>query len=244
MRGGGKSKPGKAEAGGTRLAIGAAALAWAPIGFVGGGAVAVRTLAPEATEGGLVVAACVLGAGLAAALMAAVATRLPPKPLRIVTVVAGGVSFALVVYLVRDFVADRLRAGEAFDVAYARMTPFRLRLESNDGNRRPFSALTFDATTRTYAATRPGGWLCRGTGAREHTLALARALQDAKGDAGTPCDMRVAWRYDPPGKTAAALGEAAEETVFDHSACAPAALLRVADAMIKRTERRASCRRL
>ena len=243
MRGVGKSKPGKAEAGGTRLALGAAALAWAPIGFVGGGAVAVRTL-PDATDGGMVVAACLFGAGLLAALMAGLTQRLPPKPLRIVTVVAGGVSFALVVYLVRDFVADRVRAGEAFDAAYAQMTPFQLRLESNDGNRRPFSALTFNATTRTYAAKRPGGWLCRGTGAREHTLALARALQGAKSDAGAPCDMRLAWRHDPPGKTAATPGEAAEETVFDHSACAPAALLHVADAMIERTERRASCRRL
>ena len=51
---------------GNRLAIAAAALAWAPIGFVLGGFAAARALGPGATEGGPIAAAALLGAAAAA----------------------------------------------------------------------------------------------------------------------------------------------------------------------------------
>lgn len=232
-----RSNPPKAD---HRLAVGAAALAFAPIGFALGGIAASRVLAVDAAAGGQLAAACLLGAALAAALAAGVAKRLARKPLRVVTVVAGGVSFALVIYLAQDFVAERLRGAEAFDAAYARMTPFQLRVEANNGNRRPFSALKFDSATRAYAARRPGGWLCRGTGGRDHALGLSLRVRGIEGDRSANCDVRLAWRY---GAFADGLAEA-EQAPFEHSACAPDALLRVADAMVERTARRASCRRL
>ena len=218
-----------------RPAIAAAALAWAPIGFVLGGLVAGRLFAAGESGGGAIAASALLGALVVAALMAGVATRLPAKPLRVTTVVAGGVSFALIIFLVRDFVADRMRQAEAFDAAYARLQPFQLRVESSDPNRRPFSQLTFHFTTRRYSAQRPGGWLCQGNGRREHAFALAGGLQLAKQettrtDAGhAHCATMVSWRYDA--------------TQLEHTACAPEALLRAADAMVTGTERRASCRR-
>ena len=231
---------------GNRLAIAAAALAWAPIGFVLGGFAAARALGPGATEGGPIAAAALLGAVAAAALMAGVATRLPAKPLRVATVVAGGVSFALIIYLVQDFVADRMRQAEAFDAAFARMAPFELRIESNDANRRPFSVLSFDSTTRAYTAQRPGGWLCRGSGRREHAFALARGVQQAArgdaaaGQAGAHCPARASWRYHQADAGAALAQEAVEH---GGDACAPPALLLAADALVARTARRASCRR-
>lgn len=226
-----------------RFAIVAAALAWAPIGFVLGGYAAARALGPGATEGGPIAASALLGAVVAAVLMAGVATRLPAQPLRVATVVAGGVSFALIVYLVRDFVVDRMRQAAAVDAAYARMVPFALRIESNEANRRPFSALTFDSATGAYTARRPGGWLCKGDGQREHAVAFARGLREAaREDAeprppGTPCPTRVAWRYH------VAVATAETPLGFERSACAPPTLLRAADALVARTARRASCRR-
>lgn len=225
-----------------RFAVVAAALAWVPIGFVLGGYAAARALGPGASEGGLIAASGLLGAVAAAALVAGVATRLPAKPLRVATVVAGGVSFALIIYLVRDFVADRMRQADAVDAAYARMAPFALRIESNDANRRLFSALTFDSATGAYTARRPGGWLCQGDGRREHAVALARGLQLAVREdavARPPeahCPTRVAWRYH------AAAAAAAKPLEFDRDACAPPTLLLAADALVARTARRASCR--
>lgn len=222
-----------------RPAIAAAALAWAPIGFVLGGLVAGRLFAAGESGGGAIAASALLGALVVAALMAGVATRLPAKPLRVTTVVAGGVSFALIIFLVRDFVADRVRQAEAFEAAYAQMRPFQLRVESSDPNRRPFSALTFDSTTHVYTAERPGGWLCRGNGLREHAFALARGLRltTREGAASTlphgHCATQVSWRYQ----------DAAAGTEQERSACAPEALLHAADAMVKGTARRASCRR-
>ena len=249
-----------------RLAIAAAALAWAPIGFALGGLIAGRLFAAGAlggagapsggtgaSSGGIIAASALFGALVIAALMAGVATRLPAKPLRVTTVVAGGASFALIIFLVRNFVTDRMRQAEAFDAAYARMQPFELRVESSDPNRRPFSALTFDSTTRVYVAARPGGWLCRGNGRREHAFALGRALQLAKRQETAPetarghCITHVSWRH---GNAAAALVDDAmqddatqEATKLEHRACAPEALLLAADAMVGGTARRASCRR-
>lgn len=222
-----------------RPAIAAAALAWAPIGFVLGGLVAGRLFAAGESSGGAIAASALLGAFVLATLMAGVATRLPARPLRVTTVVAGGVSFALIIFLVRDFVADRMRQAEAFEAAYAQMRPFQLRVESRDPNRRPFSALTFNSTTHVYTAERPGGWLCRGNGLREHAFALARGLRlTTREDAASTlphghCATQVSWRYQ----------DAAAGAEQERSACAPEALLHAADAMVKGTARRASCRR-
>ena len=223
-----------------RPAIAAAALAWAPIGFVLGGLVAGRLFAAGESSGGAIAASALLGSLVVAALMAGVATRLPAKPLRVTTVVAGGVSFALIIFLVRDFVADRMRQAEAFDAAYARLQPFQLRVEASDPNRRPFSVLTFHFTTRRYVAQRPGGWQCQGDGRREHAFALARELQlaaegNAPGAPGDHCATHVSWRYGA--------GAAEEATQPQHTACTPETLLRAADAMVAGTARRASCRR-
>ena len=224
-----------------RLAVAAAALAWAPIGFTAGVVAGARALT-DGTGGGSILACALAGAGLAATLMGAASVWMPAKASRSVTLGAAGVSFALLIYFVRDFVADRMRQAETFDAAYERMGHFALRIESHGAGRRPFSALVFDATTRAYTAVRPGGWRCRGTGNRQHALALFRgvsalATHEARRESGG-CATRVFWRVgvaqdsEPPAE-------------WDQAACAVnTALLAAADAMVETTTRRASCRRV
>ena len=169
-----------------------------------------------------------LGALIAAVLFALVAFRLPPKPARIATLVAGGASFAILLYMVGDFVADRMARAQAFDAAYAAMPAFELALASNNPGRRPFSKLAYDAETREYTATRPGGWLCRGTASRQHKMALFAGLRVA--EASDDCERKATWRID---------GGSAKVNVcgaFD-------SLFAAADEMVEATQRHASCRR-
>ena len=220
--------------------VAAAALAWSPVGFAFGALIAGRAFAlPAATGGGVVLVAALLGAGLTALIAGVVANRLPASVCRVTTLLAAGVSFALLVYLVRDFLIDRARAAEAFDAAYARMPPFELRVDADHADRRPLSKLVFDSVTRSYVATRPGAWRCRGVGTRRHALALyqgIRALMPEAPAATTRCDVRATWRL--------ADAASARDLGAQREACAAAApLLAAADAMIRDTARRASCRR-
>ena len=203
-------------------------------------AIGARTVADSA-GGGSILACALAGAGLAATLMGGAAMWMPAKASRVVTLGAAGVSFALLIYFVRDFVTDRARQAEAFEAAYERMGHFALRIESDIAGRRPFSSLVFNATTGTYTAVRPGGWLCRGTGSRQHALALFRQtslLAQATLRENDRCPTRVFWRVGE-----AAHGEPPGER--DQAACAAdTALLATADTMVEATERRASCRRM
>lgn len=219
----------------------AGALSAAPIGFAAGALLGGRYLVVHGgPAGSAILLGALVGALLAAVAMAAAAAYLAPKPARVMTIAAGGISFAILVYMVQDFVVDRVERSRAFDVAYASVPSFELALESADRQRRPFSTLAFDADrqsdTRDYEALRPGGWFCHGGGRRQDSLALYRGIRAAEKDnpADGRCDRRATWRI------------ADEEPVTER--CADegdgfAALFAAADEMIDSTQRYASCRR-
>ncbi|MDE0421839.1 MAG: hypothetical protein OXK76_13275 [Gammaproteobacteria bacterium] len=220
----------------------AGALSAAPLGFAAGALAGGRYVVVEGGSTGVAILILALfGAVLAAVVMALATAFLPPKTARISTIVAGGFSFAVLVYMVQDFIADRIEQGRAFDAAYAEVPSFELILESTDRQRRPFARLTFETDRQTdsrdYEALRPGQWLCRGSGRRQHKLALYSAIlaarQDTIAPAG-PCNRRASWRLD--GEQAVA-GRCADEGLGF------AALFQAADDMVESTERKASCRR-
>ena len=225
---------------GRKVRIVAGALSAAPIGFAAGALLGGRYVVVEGgSAGSAILLAALVGAVLAAVAMASATAYLPPKPARIMTIAAGGISFAILVYMVRDFVVDRVEQSRAFDVAYARVPSFELTLTSADRQRRPFSTLAYEADrqsdTRDYEALRPGGWFCRGGGRRQDSLALYQGVRAAEKDdaADRPCYRRATWRV------------ADEEPVTER--CADkgdgfAALFAAADEMIDSTQRYASCR--
>ena len=215
-----------------RFRIAAAALAAAPVGFAAGVLFAAWFSAEAETADGLTLLGAGLGGALvAAALMALAAVSLPPKPARIATLIAAGASFAILVYMVQDFVRDRLAQAAAFDAAYERMPRYQLTLHARDARRGPFSELTYDAEARSYRATRPGGWLCTGTGSRAQTFALFEAMQATAVEAQPVCAQRVSW-------TTGEAGEALHGCVDDGNAAFAAA-----DELVEASARKASCRR-
>lgn len=226
---------------GRKMRAFAGALSAAPIGFAAGALLGGRYLVVHGgPAGSAILLGALVGALLAAVAMASATAYLPPKPARVMTIGAGGISFAILVYMVQDFVVDRVERSRAFDVAYASVPSFELALESADRQRRPFSTLAFDADrqsdTRDYEALRPSGWFCRGGGRRQDSLALYRGIRAAEKDspADGRCDRRATWRI------------ADEEPVTGR--CADegdgfATLFAAADEMIDSTQRYASCRR-
>ncbi len=218
----------------------AGALSAAPIGFAVGALFGGRYLVVEgASDGASILIVALFGALLAAVAMAAATTWLAPKPARITTIVSGGISFAILVYLVQDFVVDRVERGRAFDAEFAGIPSFELTLESTDQQRRPFATLTYQANrqsdSRDYEALRPRGWFCRGGGRRQDSLALYRGIRATEKDtpADGPCERRASWRID------------GEQAVADHCADAGegfAMLFAAADTLIESTARYASCR--
>ena len=215
------------------LRIAAAVLAGAPVGFAAGAVLGGRLPAPgDAAETARLILACGLfGTLFAGALMALVATLLAPKPGRIVTLAAGAASFAIVIYMVRDFVVERMARTDAVEAAYRLMPRFELALTADERSRAPFASLVFESPSGAYVALRPGGWRCTGEGNREQTVALYHALRQLRPGAVDGCERHVAWRIDG--------GERLEACVDGHNQ----ALYAVADAMVEDTERRSSCRR-
>ena len=218
----------------------AGALSAAPIGFAAGALLGGRYLVVEGgSPGSAILLGALVVALLAAIAMAVVTAFLPPKPARIATIVAGGISFAILVYMVQDFVVDRVERSRVFDVAYARVPSFVLRLESADLQRRPFSRLAFEADqqsdTRDYEALRPKGWFCRGGGRPMDALALYRGIRAAEKDGAAEgsCSRRATWRIDDEAPVT--------ERCADHGD-GFAALFAAADEMIDSTQRYASCR--
>lgn len=216
---------------GNAFRLAAAALAAAPVGFAAGAVLGARALPPGAASG-LAIAGCGLfGAVVGALVVGGSALALSPKAARLLTLVVGGASFAVLVYLVRDFVVDRLAQNRAFDEAYAAVPAFTFTVATEDPHRRPFSQLAYESTGHAYSAVRPGGWRCAGNGSRRDHFALSEALRAVSPNAAEPCPRRLEWR----------IGSAAPA-----SACLPedAPLLAIAGAMTEATARRASCRRL
>ena len=213
--------------------IAAAVLAGAPVGFAAGAVLGGQLLAASAiTEASRLILACALfGALFVGALMALAATLLAPKPVRIVTLVAGAVSFAVVVYMVRDFIVYRMAQADALDAAHQSLPRFELSLTVDEPNRRPFSSLVYESLGGTYSALRPNGWRCAGQGNREQTLVLYQALRQVQPTrASSGCERQVSWRIND--------GELMQGCADGNDQ-----LFSVADAMVEDTERRSSCRR-
>ena len=215
------------------LRIAAAVLAGAPVGFAAGAVLGGQLLAPgDAAEAARLILACGLfGALFAGALMAVLATLLAPKPGRIVTLVAGAASFAIVIYMVRDFVVERMERADAVEAAFRAMPRFELALTVDEPSRAPFASLVFESPSGAYVALRPGGWRCEGKGNREQTVALYRALGQLRPCAVDGCERHVAWRMDG-GDELEACADGYSQPLYD-----------IADAMVEDTERRSTCRR-
>lgn len=214
--------------------IAAAALAAAPVGFAAGALFAGRPLAnPRLVDGITVLSYGLVGAIGVALLLALVALTLPPKPVRIVTLVFAGASFAILVYMVQDYVRERFARAAATDATFADMPHFALTLWAKDPQRKAFSRLEFSSETREYTAVRPGGWRCEGRGNPAQAVAVFQAMQTVTFEAHPSCDLRASWR-----NIGAEAGTGSQGCVgFGNS------LFAAVDEMIEATERKASCRR-
>ena len=220
----------------------AAGLAGLPIGFAASAVLGGRLLTTPDDAGATLLALGVFGALFAAGIMAFAATLLSAKAARRTTMAVGAVSAAVVAYLVFGFVADRMARLRSFDEAYAALPTFELAFTARDSAREPFSTLSYDSETRAYTARRPGSWLCQGTGARAHNMALFEGLRAAEAaqalaQSATPegeaddCKLRASWRV------------AQGPWVVSCAATATERLVAVADGMVEETERKSSCRR-
>lgn len=209
-----------------RITRALAAIASTPLGFVAGAFVGARLAAT--TEG-----VALLGWGLAGAAFFAVATLalariLTGRRLLVVAVAVGASSFALLAFMVEDYIAERIRAANAFDAHYATLPHFELELHHVDPTRQPLSRFAFDATTLEFTATRPGNWHCTGKASREEKAELYAALQDMPVATATPCSTTAKWQLAnaPPVES-----------------CDNETLIPLADAIVHAHERRTRCRR-
>ena len=215
--------------------IAAAALAAAPVGFAAGALIAGRPLAnPRFVDGVTILSYGLVGAIGLALVLALLALTLPPKPVRIATLVFAGASFAILVYMMQDYVRERIAFSAATDAAFRDMPHFALTLWAKDPQREAFSRLDFASETREYNVVRPGGWRCEGRGNRAQTVAVFEAMQTAKLEAHPSCELRASWRtMDAPA------GSGSHGCIARDNA-----LFAAADDMVEGTERKASCRRL
>ena len=214
--------------------IAAAVLAGTPVGFVAGAVLGRQLMTAEssAQASGSILACALFGALFVGAAMALAAMLLAPKPVRIVTLIAGAVSFVVVFFMVCNFISARMARAEALEAALQSMPRFELSLTTEAVNRRPFSSLVYESQDRTYDALRPNGWRCEGKGNREQTLALYRALRQVQpAEAGSDCAYQVSWRINE-GEPMQGCADGNDQLLFS-----------VADAMVEDTQRRSSCRR-
>ena len=213
--------------------VAAAALAAAPVGFAAGALLAARQPATPVVDGLTILSHGLTGAIVAALLLTLAALTLPPKPVRIATLVFAGASFIILVYMVQDFIVDRVERAQAREAAYQTMPHYELTLWSKNPQREAFSRLQFNSETRRYMAHRPGGWQCEGTGSSSQAVDIFEAMQSVEVVARPSCDLRASWRT---------IGEVAGT---DRHGCVgnDSALFAAADHMVEATERKASCRR-
>ena len=184
-----------------RITRALAAIASTPIGFVAGAFAGARLA--STTEG-----VALLGWGLAGAAVFAVATLalarvLTGRRLLVAALALGASSFALLAFMVEDYIAERIRAANAFDAHYATLPHFELKLHHVDPTREPLSRFAFDATTLEFTAIRPGNWHCTGTASRKEKAELHAALQDMPVAYTPPCTTTAKWQIadSPPGSS-------------------------------------------
>ena len=203
-----------------------AAISATPLGFVAGAFVGARIA--STTEGVALLGWGIGGAVLLAALAYALARALTGRRLLIAALVLGASSFALLAFMVEDYIAERIRAADAFDAHYVTLPHFSLELHHVDPTRQPLSRFTFDATTLEFTATRPGNWHCTGKASREERAELHAALETMPTAPATPCTTTAKWH----------IGDAPPVESCDNETLIP-----LADAIIQTHERRTRCRR-
>ena len=203
-----------------------AATAATPLGFVAGAFIGARVA--STTDGVALLGWGIGGAVLLAALAFALARALAGRRLLVAALGLGASSFALLAFMVEDYVAERIRAADAFDAHYATLPLFELELGHVDPTRKPLSRFAFDATTLEFTATRPGNWHCSGKASREEAAELHAALRTMTGSGAAPCPTTVQWHV--------AAGEPIE-------ACDDGTLVALADDIVRAHERRTRCRR-
>ena len=209
-----------------RITRALAAIAATPLGFVAGAFIGARVA--STTEGVALLGWGIGGAALLAALAFALARALAGRRLLIVALALGASSFALLAFMVEDYIAERIRAADAFDAHYATLPHFELELHHVDPTRQPLSRFTLDATTLEFTATRPGNWHCTGKASREERAELQVALQTIAIAPATTCATTAKWHIAdaPPVES-----------------CDDETLIPLADAIIQAHERRTRCRR-
>lgn len=209
-----------------RITRALAAIASTPLGFVVGAFAGARLA--STTEGVALLGWGLAGAALFAAATLALARVLTGRRLLVAALVLGASSFALLAFMVEDYIAERIRAANAFDAHYATLPDFSLELHHVDPTREPLSRFTFDAATLEFTATRPGNWRCTGKANREEKAELHATLQTMPIATVTPCTTTAQWHI--------AGGEPVE-------ACDDETLIALADGIVRTHERRTRCRR-
>lgn len=207
-----------------------APLAATPVGFVAGAFAGGRLLAGEAT-GPMLVGFGLGGAAVLAAVVLAVVRRTTGRRLLAAALVCGGTSFALLAFMVEDFIAERIREARAFDAHYATLPDFTLELAHVDATRRPLSRFSYDSSSLEFVAIRPGSWRCTAVSTRREKAALAAALPGRSGALPKPADCltTVRWR-----RGAAPPVEACD---------VDGVVIALADDIVMAHERRTRCRR-
>lgn len=205
-----------------------APLAATPVGFVAGAFAGGRLLAGEAT-GPMLVGFGIGGAVALACIVLAVVRRLTGRRLLAAALVCGGASFALLAFMVEDFVAERIREARAFDTHYETLPDFTLELVHVDATRRPLSQFSYDSTSLEFVALRPGNWRCTGTSNRREKSALWAAIAPRSEPLPADCVTSVRWQ----------VGTAPPVEVCDRAGVAIA----LADDIVMAHERRTRCRR-
>ncbi len=209
-----------------RITRALAAVAATPLGFVVGAFAGARLA--STTEGVALLGWGIGGAALLALAAYAMARMLSGRRLLIAALVVGASSFALLAFMVEDYIAERIRAANAFDAHYATLPHFELELHHVDPTREPLSRFAFNATSLEFNATRPGNWHCTGKASREEKAELHAALQDMPVSA-PPCSTTARWQLaDSPSV----------------ESCDNETLIPLADAIVKAHERRTRCRRV
>ena len=223
-----------------RITRALAAIASTPLGFVVGAFVGARLVAT--TDGVALLGWGFAGAGLFAVATLGLARFLSGRRLVALALALGASSFALLAFMVEDYIAERIRAANAFDAHYATLPHFELELHHVDPTREPLSRFAFDATSLVFNATRPGNWHCTGKASREEKAELHAALQDMPVSA-PPCSTTARWQLadSPPGSSSEGRPLALPQA--EGSSCDNEILLPLADAIVKAHERRTRCRR-
>ena len=209
-----------------RITRALAAIASTPLGFVAGAFAGARLA--STTEGVALLAWGLAGAALLAAAAFASARALTGRRLVVAALVLGASSFALLAFMVEDYIAERIRAANAFDAHYATLPDFTLQLGHVDPTRQPLSRFSFDATTLEFTAMRPGRWHCTGKASREEKAELHAALTTVPVTNDATCPTTAQWR----------LGVAAPM-----ESCDDGTLIALADDIVRTHERRTRCRR-